>query len=627
MAVRSPLMAGGTVDGRDLSVPPSGLSFLANQLLWQIHPNRLNLERQIAGDSSKSEVWAGTLSDLGTGSRHPVAVKRFSIASAVDMANVQREIEILSLASHRCHSCARFWGWCLDSAGMVCVVMTRYDQSLASLLRSSEGGRLPLSEVRRFGMQIARAVAELHEQHIVLSDLKPANVLLDDYKHCVLADFGISKLLTSKAPELEGLHGTFNYMSPESFDPETFGKISTKSDAWSFACCIVEMVSGSVPWAGTSMSAICFKVTASREIPDIPSEIPPHVRELLLRCFAFQSEMRPSFKEIFAVFNSDWGLSASKARHIRSVSLESPPAPTSFDATPASEELAKLREEKQAWLLEREAMVARVHSDGVHIGNLQKNIAEHQSVNQVLQEQLKLMVKGMQHQQDEQRKQRSYSLEGNNHFEVQLAGCQDALNQCMKQKEIAKEMLRTESARTTALTLELKVLQEQRGRMHAVLQALAADAIAAQHDAAWLQAQSLQDHAQQFAYAKHDGLKFQNNGQLSQGKATRDLELERKLANTRPRLDTRLPVSNETMGASHLYDWRTESRTSHESDQGSEDTALGPLDPRDEWMWKMRLNKKRDALSAASTPALSVQSSWDSGSSTARALLGSGREV
>eukprot|EP00961_Rhodomonas_salina_P030225 407034-Rhodomonas_salina.2 len=197
----------------------------------------------------------------------------------------------------------------------------------------------------------------------------------------------------------------------------------------------------------------------------------------------------------------------------------------------------------------------------------------------------------------------------------------------MKQKEIAKEMLRTESARTTALTLELKVLQEQRGRMHAVLQALAADAIAAQHDAAWLQAQSLQDHAQQFAYAKHDGLKFQNNGQLSQGKATRDLELERKLANTRPRLDTRLPVSNETMGASHLYDWRTESRTSHESDQGSEDTALGPLDPRDEWMWKMRLNKKRDALSAASTPALSVQSSWDSGSSTARALLGSGREV
>ncbi len=38
--------------------------------------------------------------------------------------------------------------------------------------------------------------------------------------------------------------GTFNYMSPEAFDPETFGGVSFKADSWSFACSILEMITG-----------------------------------------------------------------------------------------------------------------------------------------------------------------------------------------------------------------------------------------------------------------------------------------------------------------------------------------------------------------------------------------------
>lgn len=58
-------------------------------------------------------------------------------------------------------------------------------------------------------------------------DLKPPNILIDDYDHCVVADFGISKIVhgTLGAHMPSNLQGTFNYMSPESFDPEQFGGV------------------------------------------------------------------------------------------------------------------------------------------------------------------------------------------------------------------------------------------------------------------------------------------------------------------------------------------------------------------------------------------------------------------
>jgi serine/threonine protein kinase len=46
------------------------------------------------------------------------------------------------------------------------------------------------------------------------------------------------------------VQGTFNYMSPEAFDPEQFGGVTFSADSWSFACSLLEMLTGVKPWNG-----------------------------------------------------------------------------------------------------------------------------------------------------------------------------------------------------------------------------------------------------------------------------------------------------------------------------------------------------------------------------------------
>ena len=141
------------------------------------------------------------------------------------------------LASTRCHHCARCWGFTQDADGALILVMKRYQQSLSQRLAAGGGG-LSLPDVQRFGLQIARAGIELHAQSVLLADLKPPNILLDEFEEIAVADFGVSMLLLRGAPQDGGMHGTFNYMSPEAFDPESIGRLSTKTDIWSFGVCV-----------------------------------------------------------------------------------------------------------------------------------------------------------------------------------------------------------------------------------------------------------------------------------------------------------------------------------------------------------------------------------------------------
>ena len=74
----------------------------------------------------------------------------------------------------------------------------------------------PLHEVERWITEICRGVAELHAEGIVLHDLKPSNVLLDQFQGIVLADFGIAQVvgqtLSSHQTTKNGLIGTVQYM-------------------------------------------------------------------------------------------------------------------------------------------------------------------------------------------------------------------------------------------------------------------------------------------------------------------------------------------------------------------------------------------------------------------------------
>jgi len=120
--------------------------------------------------------------------------------------------------------------------------------------------RLTVSEALRFTSEIGDALAYAHERGVVHRDIKPENILLDR-DHAVVADFGIARALATAGSERMTATGTSlgtpHYMSPE----QAFGEdgVDARSDLYSLACVLYEMLAGEAPFTGQTVLAIVMR--------------------------------------------------------------------------------------------------------------------------------------------------------------------------------------------------------------------------------------------------------------------------------------------------------------------------------------------------------------------------------
>lgn len=117
--------------------------------------------------------------------------------------------------------------------------------------------QLPLDAAIDLTKQVAAALDYAHRQGVVHRDVKPENILIHDGQ-ALLTDFGIALALSqADATRLTGTGlsiGTPAYMSPEQATGER--DIDGRSDMYSLACVLFEMLAGDSPFAGKTLQAI-----------------------------------------------------------------------------------------------------------------------------------------------------------------------------------------------------------------------------------------------------------------------------------------------------------------------------------------------------------------------------------
>jgi eukaryotic-like serine/threonine-protein kinase len=117
--------------------------------------------------------------------------------------------------------------------------------------------QLPLDTAIDLTRQIASALDYAHRAGVVHRDIKPENILIHE-GHAVVADFGIAMAVSqaggSRLTETGLSIGSPRYMSPEQATGER--EIDSRSDIYSLACVVYEMISGDPPFSGSTAQAI-----------------------------------------------------------------------------------------------------------------------------------------------------------------------------------------------------------------------------------------------------------------------------------------------------------------------------------------------------------------------------------
>jgi eukaryotic-like serine/threonine-protein kinase len=193
------------------------------------------------------------------------------------------------------------------------IIMERvHGPTLEQMLRQRRTGLGVAKSIGIFG-QAADGLAYAHSKGVIHRDIKPANIMITSSGLVKIMDFGIARLRDSQRMTRDGqIIGTLAYMAPEQLRGEPADE---RSDLYSLAMVLYEMLTGSPPFKATSDQEL-FQAQLNakpRRLRELLPGIDPRIDAALSRALAKKPSQRfASVAEFRDALDADSARSGSR---------------------------------------------------------------------------------------------------------------------------------------------------------------------------------------------------------------------------------------------------------------------------------------------------------------------------
>ncbi|KDP26126.1 hypothetical protein JCGZ_22227 [Jatropha curcas] len=293
------------------------------------------LEIEKMTDDFKEEIGRGSFGIVykgvvtSTGLEKLVAVKKLDGMLDQGEREFQTEVKVIGKTHHK--NLVRLLGYCNEGSNRLLVYEYMSNKSLAHVLFSSFENRPCFAERVDIARKIAKGILYLHEEceaQIIHCDIKPENILMDEYNNPKISDFGLAKLLKpGQANTNTVIRGTRGYVAPEWHRKLP---VTVKADVYSFGIMLLEIASCRrnvdhslqenecvlVDWVYN-----CFEAGEIQKLVSGDEEVDMKQMDRMIKiglwCTLDEPSLRPSMKKVLLMLEG-------------TVDIPIPPSPTSF---------------------------------------------------------------------------------------------------------------------------------------------------------------------------------------------------------------------------------------------------------------------------------------------------------
>jgi serine/threonine kinase 32 len=151
--------------------------------------------------------------------------------------------------------------------------------------------RISSERCRFYAVQLVEAINYIHTEGFVHRDIKPDNILFDQYGNICLIDFNLTKKFIEGG--LSGTAGTKPYMAPEVISKIPYGP---PSDYWSLGISLFELITGETPFYHRKWNRMKYRILEEKvNFPDFVSD---DAKALISGLLIKDQEKRWGYKEV-----------------------------------------------------------------------------------------------------------------------------------------------------------------------------------------------------------------------------------------------------------------------------------------------------------------------------------------